>query len=84
MAYEQKPNKGTLWPNDYKTKEQHPDFKGDLFLDRDLINSLMIKNPEELVKIAVSGWHGEAAGKKVINLQAQPPYVKPADDEIPY
>ena len=84
MAYEPKPNKGTLWPNDYKTTEQHPDVKGDVFLDRDLLNSLMIKNPTGLIKVSISGWNGEAAGKKVINLIAQAPYIKPVDDEIPY
>ena len=84
MAYEPKPNKGTLWPNDYKTTEAHPDVKGDVFLDRDLLNSLMIKNPTGLIKVSISGWNVEAAGKKVINLIAQAPYIKPVDEEIPY
>lgn len=85
MAYEPKPNKGTLWPNDYKTTEAHPDVKGDIFMDRELLRSLMLKTPQGLIKISISGWNGEAAGKKVVNLIAQAPYVKPAtDDEIPY
>ena len=33
MAYEQKPNRGTLFKNDKKTTEMHPDFKGDFNID---------------------------------------------------
>ena len=84
MAYEPKPNSGTLWPNDYKKQDSHPDVKGDVFVDRDLLNSLMIKNPDGLVKIAIAGWKKSVNGKDVISISASAPYVKPADDEIPY
>jgi hypothetical protein len=92
MAYEPKPNKGTLWPNDYKTTESHPDVKGDLHLERDLLNALMIKQPNGLVKISVSGWKGDANGKKILKLAASEPWSgesKPAapvvsDDDLPY
>ena len=33
MAYEQKPNRGTLFPNDTRTTDAHPDFKGDFNID---------------------------------------------------
>lgn len=92
MAYEPKPNKGTLWPNDYKTTDQHPDVKGDVFLDRDLLNALMIKNPTGLIKISLSGWKGEWKGKKTLNLIASEPWSGEStqssssipDDELPY
>lgn len=28
MAYEHKPNSGSLFPNENKTESKHPDFKG--------------------------------------------------------
>jgi hypothetical protein len=92
MAFEPKPNKGTLFPNDFKTTEFQPNVKGDLFMDRDLLNALMIKQPDGLVKISISGWAGEWQGKKILKLVAQEPWSgesKPAvpvvsDDELPY
>ena len=87
MAFEPKPNKGALWPNDFKTTEAHPSMKGDLFMDRGLLRDLMIKNPTGLIKISISAWDGEWQGKKTLNLIAQEPWSgekKPADDEIPY
>jgi hypothetical protein len=85
MAYDPKPNTGTLFPNDFKKAENHPDVKGDLFIERDLLNALMIKNPNGLIKISISGWNKESAnGKSFVSLSASEPWVKPAEDEIPY
>lgn len=33
MAYEQKPNRGAMFPNDKKTTDSHPDLKGDFNID---------------------------------------------------
>jgi len=92
MAFEPKPNKGTLWPNDYKTTESHPNVKGDLYLERDLLNALMIRQPEGLIKLSISGWAGTLINKKVLNLIASEPWTgesTPAapvvsDDDLPY
>ena len=83
MAYEPKPNSGTLWPNEYKKQDNHPDVRGDLHLDRDLLSALMMKHPEGLIKMSVSGWSKEVNGKKVLSISASEPYEKPKDD-LPY
>ena len=80
MTYEPKPNKGTLWPNDYKTDEKHPDWKGDIFLDQALLRRLL--NGEPLLKLAVSGWDNASGGKKRISIQASEPF-KPAQSPRP-
>ena len=93
MIYEPKPNKGTLWPNDYKTDEKHPDWKGDIFLDQALLRRLL--NGEPLLKLSISGWDNTSSGKKRISIQASEPFKstqppKPAppppmdDSEIPF
>ena len=80
MTYEPKPNKGTLWPNDYKTDEKHPDWKGDIFLDQALLRRLL--NGEPLLKLSVSGWDNTSSGKKRISIQASEPF-KPAQSPRP-
>jgi hypothetical protein len=85
MAYEPKANSGTLWPNDRKKSDNHPDVRGDIHLDRDLLKALMMKHPEGLVKVAIAGWKKEFNGKKVLSISASEPYEKPAqDDDLPY
>jgi len=84
MAYEPKANSGTLWPNEYKKQENHPDVKGDIFIDRGLLTALMGKNSDALIKVSLSGWKKVIAGKDAISLSASEPWVKPAEDEIPY
>jgi hypothetical protein len=86
-----------LWPNDYKTDEKHPDFKGDIFLDQAMLRRLM--NGEPLLKLAVSGWDNASGGKRRISIQANEPFkpkpiqppmqpsaqsVSMADDDIPF
>ena len=80
MIYEPKPNKGTLWPNDYKTDEKHPDWKGDIFLDQALLRRLL--NGEPLLKLSISGWDNTSSGKKRISIQASEPF-KPAQSPRP-
>ena len=94
MAFIPKPNTGTLWPNDRKDNDRQPNVRGDLFLDRQFLKDLMSNSDEELIRIAVSGWTKELAGKKCLTLAASVPYVKPektvvkqtevADDDIPF
>lgn len=78
MAYQPKPNSGTLWPNDKKSSDNHPDVRGDLFLDRDLLRKLASANKDQLIKITVAGWSKTIAGKSCISIAASEPYVKPA------
>lgn len=90
--YVPRPNSGTLWPNN-KRAENHPDVRGDAFLDRKLLQSLLRNSDDELIKVQVSGWAKIIAGKECVSLSFSEPYEKPqskpaskpvADEDVPF
>ena len=64
--YEHKPNRGTIWKNDYKTSENQPDYKGDC----------LIETPDgKTHAMDMSAWINETSnGKKYLSFQFQEPY----------
>ena len=84
MAFVPKPNTGTLWPNDKKKTDSHPDVRGDLNLDRSFLKDMLAKTDDDLIKISVAGWKKEINGKKTLSISASEPYVKPVDIGLPY
>ena len=48
MAYEHKEGKGTIFPNDYKQQESHPDYRGKAMWKGEIIE--------------ISLWEGETQG----------------------
>ena len=84
MAFVPKPNTGTLWPNDKKKTDSHPDVRGDLNLDRSFLKDMLAKTDDDLIKISVAGWKKEINGKKTLSISASEPYVTPVDNDLPY
>lgn len=85
MSYTPKPNTGTLWPNQYKKADNHPDVKGDLFISRELLRTLASENKDELIKVAVAGWKKTLGGKNCLTLSVSQPYQKAKDDgDVPF
>lgn len=59
MAYEQKPNSGSLFVNDKKEADNHPDFRGSAIV--------------EGVEVWVSGWRKKTKdGKSWLSLAFKP------------
>ena len=79
--YVQRPNSATLWPNENKTTELQPDMRGDLLLDRAFIKKLLDLSDTETIKVALSGWKKNLAGKDCVSLAASEPYVKAEDPD---
>lgn len=74
MAYEVKPNTGTLFVNDRKQAETHPDYTGKLLIGRDLLQKLAAYGEASL---EISAWIKETrTGKTIISLQCKEPYQK--------
>lgn len=84
MAFEQKPNSGAMFVNEQKQMENHPDWRGDVYLDKTFIIEQMNKADGPLVKIAISAWSKTAkSGKEYLSLAASEPWVK-KDSDLPY
>lgn len=76
MAYEVKPNTGTLFVNDRKQAETHPDYTGKLLIGRELLQKLAAYGEANL---EISAWIKETkAGKTIISLQCKEPYQRDA------
>ena len=76
MPYETKPNTGTLFTNDRKQQETHPDYNGKLLISRELLEKLAGYGE---AMIEVSAWIKETkSGSTIINLQCKEPYKKAA------
>jgi uncharacterized protein (DUF736 family) len=91
MAFEQKPNTGAMFRNTQKKSDNHPDMRGDVYLDKTFLINMMDKSKGPLVKVSLSGWSKESsAGKKYLSLSASEPWEggqsKPSvsDDDLPY
>lgn len=83
MSYENKPWTGTLFKNDYKQNEKHPDYKGKFYVALD----------GQVVEFELAAWVRESKnGKKYMSVKAgekrQPrehAKVEPDfDDSVPF
>jgi hypothetical protein len=63
MAYEQRPDSGTLFKNDKKTQPNHPDYRGEGNINGH--------------KFEISAWIKEGKRGKFMSLAFKPPYRKP-------
>jgi hypothetical protein len=75
MTYQNKPNTGKLFVNEYKEKDSHPDRKGSLYLDREFL-AKMLEQSDELVVVEITAWENvSATGKEYLGLKVQAPRV---------
>ena len=69
MAYEHKENKGSIFKNEKKEKETHPDYTGQINVAGTLYN--------------ISAWSNKSkSGKSYYGLQVSIPKVK--SDDLPF
>ena len=78
------PNSGSLFNVKEKRNPNWPDIRGEIFVSRDLLESVM-KQDGDLVKIAISAWRKESkSGTKYLSLSVSEPYEKKPEpkDEV--
>ena len=64
------PNRGTLWTNDYKKLDAHPDMKGDIKLEIDLVRDMLENAETDHIVIKLGAWLGRHTdGKRKISLK---------------
>ena len=78
MAYENRPNTGSLWPNENRTQDMQPNTKGNIYIDRGLLEELLAKSDNPLIQLEISGWTSIWKEKniKYISLKIAKPFVK--------
>ncbi len=76
MTYNHKPNTGSLWPNDKKVSEHHPDIKGDVAIDKRLLLDL-IATGEDPIKMSISAWKNvsQKTGTEYWSLKISEPFI---------
>lgn len=75
MVYIPKPNTGSLWANDKKTSDNHPDMRGEVVIDKRLLLDLISKG-EDPVKVALAGWNRTTtSGRDYLSIVASEPFV---------
>jgi len=78
MAYENRPNTGSLWPNKNRTQDIQPNTTGKIYIDRSLLEEVMAQSNNPLVQLDISGWTAiwKAENVKYISLKISKPFVK--------
>jgi len=71
MAYEPKPNSGSLFPNKSKSKPSSPDYSGDLLIDVRSLNAV-----GGIAKVRVAGWKKETMNGTFLSLAISTPQEK--------
>ena len=80
-----KPNTGSVFINRDKKAENHPDMKGSIHVDRNLLIDLLTKNKEGMNKLQLAGWkRNTKSGEDYLSLGVSEPYEKPASAGNPW
>ena len=79
--FEQRPNSGAIFNNNYKKHDKAPDFKGSIKLDKDMLIELVKNRTSELIEIKLDGWKGlDKNGKPWVSLKVDT-YKKPEEQQ---
>jgi uncharacterized protein (DUF736 family) len=81
----QKPNTGSIFINRDKKAENHPDMRGLVHVDRNLLIDLLSKHKEGMIKLQLAGWKRNTKnGEDYLSLGVSEPYEKPASAGNPW
>lgn len=79
--FQPRPNSGALFNNNYKKHEKAPDFKGSVFLDKDMLIELVKNRTSELIEVKLDGWKKlDKNGKHMVSVSVDT-YKKPEEQQ---
>lgn len=81
MSYTPNPNTGTLFHNNRKMSDNHPDMRGDIYLDRSFLRNLLDKVEGDIITVSVSAWNKQSqrTGTEFLSMSISEPFVKKAE-----
>jgi kynurenine formamidase len=91
--FETKPNTGFIFKNKFKKDQTHPDLKGDVYLDKQLIEQLIKESKGNIIKIHLGCYSKKGKdGHTFLSVYASKPFIKPTvahafteiDDDLPF
>jgi len=71
-----KANTGFMFKNTYKKDETHPDLKGDVYLDRNLLELLLKESSDSVVKLQLSAYCKTKDANRYLSIYASKPIIK--------
>ena len=80
--FNQLPNKGSMFVNKYKKHPKAADFRGSLFVDKDLLKELLDNRNSELVEIKLDGWRGVTKDNQPWISLSVDTYKKPEEQTV--
>jgi hypothetical protein len=78
MAYEQRPNSGTLFPNKSKPKPASPDYSGTLLID---LSAMKVEG--NLVTVRLAGWKKQGNKGTFLSIAASAPMDRQQEESKP-
>ena len=83
--YIQKPNTGSVFINRDKKAENHPDMRGLINVDRNLLIDLLSKHKDGDIKLSLACWkRNTKTGDDFLSIGVSEPYEKPAQAGNPW
>ena len=82
--FKPKSNTGFVFKNKFKKTDSQPDLKGDVYLDRQLLELLLKESKDSVIKITLSAYIKQTKdADKYLSVYASKPYVKPFNSQFP-
>ena len=72
---------GALFKNDKKGGDNHPDYRGDFKLTKELLDDLCAAFDRGADKVQLAGWKKEGRNGPYLSLAVSPPYEKPQEQQ---